>query len=231
MENKLNYQINASANRMTWSAPGLPLRGETQADFWRLHLDDGYHKEMMVKSSQQSGSVQVLGKETRIRYDGVCSTEGTCFRIGLTLHILDRNDTLECRADVENQEDVRINEVQFPFIDLSVLCDEDRESDVLYRPLGIGERVRNPWKALDGGHTEYMAADYNEIWSPMLYPRPASMAWFGVESGGHFLYLGRHDEEFRLCSLLCGINPRNTAPRMITGMAHYPFAKKGEKIS
>lgn len=230
-KNLLTFSISERANRITWKAPGLPLCGEAEADFWRLHLDDGYYREITVKSSRQEGTVRVLGNETLIHYDGVVDSEGRRFQIGLTLHILRKDGSLEFWADVESGEDVRVNEVQFPFIDLSALCDTNRENDVLYRPFGLGERMKNPWEALDCAHTEYMAADYREIWSPLLYPRPASMAWFGVESAEHFLYVGRHDEKFRLCSLLSGIAPRGSSPRLVSAVAHYPFAGRGETVS
>lgn len=230
-KNKLTFRINEKANRITWSVPDLPLKNEENADFWRIHIDDGFSREIMVKSSQQEGKVRTSSNETIIHYDGLTDVYGKTYNVRLNLHMEDKNDVIECWADVENLDDVRINEVQFPFMDLSAVCDENRANDVLYRPRGLGERINNPWAALENDHTEYMAADYNEIWSPLFYPRPASMAWFGIESSGHFLYIGRHDDKKRICTLLSGINPRNKSPRIISAICHYPAAVKGEFIS
>jgi len=231
-KNKLKFTVNSEGNRVKWSAEKLPLNNQDHADFWRLHMDDGYRREMTVKSSDQVGTVKETKQGHEICYNSITSVEGTKFDVKLTIHIVNNGgDSLEFWADVENHDTARVNEIQLPFIDLTTICDNNRANDKLYRSKGLGECIENPWKALDSAHTEYMAADYNEIWSPMLYPKPCSMSWFGIESAGNFLYVGRHDNDFRICNLVSGISPRGTDPRLITAVSHYPFAEKGELIS
>ncbi len=226
----IDFALNATANRVSWSAPGTPLANEEKADFWRVFMDDGYEREILVKSSSQKGSVRISGVRTDVVYEGLVDEKGRRYDVILAVHIEKKVTGIEMWADVENRGDPRVNEVQLPFVDLSVACDEDRSKDVLYRPSGLGERLENPWAALGKSHSEYMTADYREIWSPLVYPRPLSMAWQGIETGGHFLYLGRHDGEFRSCVFNAGVNPRNAAPRLIMSVCHYPLALAGEKI-
>ncbi len=229
--NKLNFRLNSRANRIHWFAEGLPLSNPEQADFWRIHMDDGYSREIMIPSGIQTGRVAELADGCDITYASLADETGRNYEVRLTIHIRQRRSEIEMWAEIENQDQARVNELQLPFLDLSSVCDEKRENDVLYRSHGLGERLENPWSKLEKYHTEYMAADYHEIWSPLLYPRPSNMAWFGVESAGHFLYVGRHDLEQRTCVFNTGISPRNTDPRLLLTICHYPLALQGEKIS
>lgn len=228
--NKLNFNLNDQANRITWFANELPLSNQEQADFWRIHMDDDYQREILIPSSIQTGKVKELSDGSDITYDSLVDETGRHYDVKLTIHIRQRVEEIEMWAEIENQDNARVNELQLPFIDLSSICDKERKNDVLYRSRGLGERLENPWEKLDKYHTEYMAADYREIWSPLLYPRPSNMAWFGVESAGHFLYVGRHDLELRTCVFNAGINPRNTDPRLILTICHYPLTLKGESV-
>ncbi len=229
-KNILNFKVNSLANRITWFAGGLPLSNESKADFWRICMDDGYYREILIPSSLQTGKVTELSDGSEITYDSLVDESGKHYDVRLTIHIKESTAETEMWADIENRDSARVNELQLPFIDLTSVCDREREKDVLYRCQGLGERLENPWKNLEQYHTEYMAADYREIWSPLLYPRPSSMAWFGVESAGYFLYVGRHDLEMRTCVFNAGINPRNSTPRLILTICHYPLALTGEKI-
>ncbi len=229
--NKLQFKLNDKANRIIWSAKELPLKNQEKADFWRIYMDDDYCREILIPSSIQTGRIMEIPTGSDIVYESLMDETGRCFDVKLIIHLRQREEELEMWAEIENQDCARVNELQLPFIDLSVICQVEREKDVLYRSYGLGERMENPWKKLEQGHTEYMAADYREIWEPLLYPRPSNMAWFGVESGGHFLYVGRHDLEFRTCVFNAGINPRNTDPRLILTICHYPLVQKGEKVA
>lgn len=228
--NTLDFTLNDSASRVVWSAPGTALANEEGADFWRVFMDDGYEREILVKSSSQRGRVERKGDRIDLYYDELVDEEGRRYEVALTVHILRKTEEIETWAEIDNRGDARVNELQLPFIDMSSACDTDRSRDVLYRSSGLGERLANPWVALEKEHSEYMSADYREIWSPLVYPRPMSMAWQGLESAGRFLYLGRHDDQCRSCVFNAGINPRGARPRLILSVCHYPLAQKGERI-
>ncbi|HOP11166.1 MAG TPA: DUF6259 domain-containing protein [Oscillospiraceae bacterium] len=231
-QNQLNFTVSPNGDRLIWSAKDLPLCGRQNTDFWRLMLDDGYRREMTVKSSEQTGCVTVNGNTTTITYDHVIGTDGRRFEVTLTLRIVQNKDALFFESEISNHDAARVNEFQYPYIDLGTVCDEVRENDVLVRPNGLGERIKNPWAALENTHTEYMSADYHEIKSILLYPRPASMSWFGIESAGNFLYIGRHDKLCRSFSMLSAIQPRECSePRLVSTVCQYPFAAQGETLT
>ncbi|MBQ8356674.1 MAG: hypothetical protein IJX39_02580 [Clostridia bacterium] len=232
MKNKLIFSVNQKGNAATWRAEGLPTKETAGGDFWRMMTDDGYYREMLIYSSQQTAkSVTVAGDTTTIVYDGLVSTDGRRFDIGLTLTAQEGPDGLTFGAVVDNHDKARVNELEYPYVDFSTVCDMDRARDVLIRPNGLGEQLEDPWHALMSAHTEYMSADYLEVKSTLRYPRPASMAWMGVESAGHFFYLGRHDPRTRACCLLCALPPRGEeGERLALAMCHYPFAKRGETV-
>lgn len=231
MTNILKLKLNSDGSRAEWSADGTPLRSTDGGDFWRLMTDDGYYIESMVKSSEQHGVCVTEGNKTTVTYDGLTDIYGRKTDIRLTLYITELDDRLVFENEIENRSDTRANELQYPYIDLNRLVGK-REDDLLIRPKGLGERMKNPWAALESAHTEYMSSDYNEIKSTVVYPRPGTMSWMGIQSDKYFLYLGRHDERTRACCLLSAIQPREaTVPRLVSSICHYPFVTKGETIS
>lgn len=230
---KLKFQLNEDGSRVLWSAVGLPMKNQEQADFWRVHLDDGYYRSMTVRSSRQKGVVRQAENELIISYTHLTADGGREFDIAFTVHVkaaMHTYESLEMWAEVDNHSEARLNELQLPFVDLSVIGDEKREQDIFYRMNGLGEKVENPWNELKKYHTEYMSADYDEIWDPIQYPCLAAMCWFGIQSGGHFLYVGRHDNQFRSATLAAGLAPRNTSPRMLLAISNYLLAKSGEQL-
>lgn len=231
MKNILKFQLSADASRINWSAGGTPLVGTEDGDFWRIMADDGYYIEMTIHSADQSGHVTTDGDRTVIVYDELVTDAGRKIDARLTLTVTETDEGYTFDAEIENHDDARLNELEYPYIDLNRLVGE-REGDVLYRPQGLGERIKNPWRALASAHTEYMSSDYNEIKSTLVYPRPATMSWLGIQSDKYFLYVGRHDVRTRACCLLSAIQPRESStPRLVTSICHYPFAKKGERVS
>ena len=231
MKNILKFIINDKGNDLKWLADGTKLKTTKGADFWRIMADDSYFIEMSVKSSQQEGTVSRNGNVTTVYYPKLKTDAGRIIDTSLTFTITEREDRLVFENKIENRDTTRINELEYPYIDLNKLCGE-RNEDVLYRPNGLGERIVNPWDVLESAHTEYMSSDYKEIKSTLVYPRPATMAWLGIESGDKFLYIGKHDERSRACCLLNAIQPREeTEKRLISSICQYPFVRQGETLS
>lgn len=228
--NELQIGWNEQGNRYRMRAEGMPLTNPEEADFFRIMMDDGYCREITVPSHLQTGEVTVEESRTTIFYPQLVDADGRVFQVEFTVFIEQGEEGLRFYSRVHNRDRARVNEVQLPFLDFSAVCDTERENDVLYRARGMGERILDPWKALEKGHTEYMSADYHEIWSPMLYPRPSSMAWMGLQSGDRFLYIGRHGQPYHICTLNAGRNPRGSEPRLLLAVCHYPLALEGETL-
>ncbi len=231
MKNKLQFWVNDEGNRVRWSCAGTPLCNRPNADFWRLMADDGYYMDMQIKSSMQRGRVTVSDNITVIRYDKLVNDWGREFDISLTLTVTALEDRLVFDSKIENRDEkTRADELQYPYFEVSQLCGR-QEEDVLLRPNGLGERIENPWHALRDAHTEYMSADFYDIKATLSYPRPATMSWFGIQSGKHFVYMGRHDARTRLCTLLNTVAPRGAeTPYLGTSVCQYPFARPGEGL-
>lgn len=200
---KLCFSVSEDGRRVEWAADGLPLRQSENADFWRAYGDDGYEKEMTVRSSKQSGRVTLTDGVLRVEYDRLVADNGRIFDTTLVIFVSTEVNTYEgfsFEATVSNRCDVRLNELQLPFVDLDTACDENRANDVFYHIDGLGRTIANPWEQVRrSNHTEYIASDNHVVWNAMRYPGDAAMGWFGLQTGGHFLYMGRHDPQLKIC--------------------------------
>ena len=230
MKNKLIFSISDDARSIDWTLPGTALRSTEGGDFWRLIADDGYHMSMTIRSSQQSGTVTRDGNVTTIKYDSLVTDKGRVIDATLTLTVEEQEDRLVFGSTIENRDEARLDEFQYPFVDMNHLVGE-RKHDRLIRPQGLGTFVDNPWDVLETAHTEYKSSDHILIRALVRYPHGASMSWIGVQSDNYFLYIGRHDERARACVLLSGIQPREeTEPRLINSICNYPCVRTGETL-
>lgn len=206
------------------------------ADFWRLHLDyckSGMNNDLGVYShSQTPDSVENDGKLLTVKYSKLVAEDKTVHNISLVVKAERTDDgAIKCSASITNNEDIRVNELQYPFIELERI-DGDLSGDLMYRPLGLGEKIENPHDTIkEKSHTEYMCSDYKNIWNIARYPGFCSMPWYGIQSGKTFLYIGRHDETCRLTTLVTGTEPReDKTPRIIMTLSSYPAVLQGETV-
>jgi hypothetical protein len=229
---KLVFEVNSDASNITWYANGLPTCSPKNCDFWRVHLDDGMQKDLTVHSRDQKGTVCGETDNIVITYKSLIAEDDTEYKVVLKIYMKTVGEVLECYAEVENCDEIRVNEVQCPFVELSYIADRERANDILYYPEGVGRRMVDPWNYVrNNSHTEYMASEYENIWQTWTYPFPLSMSWLGIQSGDNLLYMARYDEEFRTCSFAVGTSPRNTPAVLIPSISHYPVTEKGEKIT
>lgn len=230
--NSSNIAFETDGKAGAFSAGGAGLKTTDGSDFFRLHLDDDMNRELTVYGKEQTGTVISTENGLDIVYDSLLAEDGRRFNINFTVHIKKGEKGLVFSSTVKNTDDVRVNEVQVPFVDLNRVNSDEREEDILLMPFGLGEKTKNPWETIQKNcHTEYFASDYNEIWKCHSYPFPLSMGWFGVKSGNKFLYLGKHDNGLKTCSLVAGTGPRHTKDRLILTVSNYPAVIKGEEIT
>lgn len=214
------------------------MRLNEKAGLFRLFLDDGLYREQTVFAYEQKVErVESTQNGLAIFYNGLHTSDGRNFNVSIVAYVEREDDKLLFYADVINDdENVRVNEIQYPYFSFSTLFDEEKVHDELFVPDGLGRRIKNPWNfARDNCHTEYMSADYNQIGYQrpylMTYPFPSSMSWYGVQSNGKFLYLGRQDELLRTCALNLYNSPRHVEDALILSVSQYPAAVKGENIT
>lgn len=233
MKNDLHFSF--VSNKLTFSADGFAPAFLADADFWRLHLDYcevGRQNELGVYSRDQVPSLvtQCDGVLT-VHYDSLLAEDGTRHAIGLTLTVREADGALLYAAEIDNRSEARVNELQYPFIELAYSATESKE-DLLYIPLGLGQRVQDPLTFIKKGHTEYMAADYKNVWRHFAYPGQFSMPWVCFQHGGHTLSLSRRDATWRLSGFVLGTGPREEKrPRFIMTVSSYPAVLPGERLS
>lgn len=231
----LTFAVSENARECRWAAEGAPMVQSENADFWRAYLDDGYEREMVVRSSRQSGKVSLCGEEMEITYEKLINDAGREFEITLKVTVRACVSTyagFTFSACVQNNSGARVNELQLPFVDLFKACDEARENDVFYHVNGLGWTINDPWERIKKAcHTEYISSDNHVIWNAMRYPGDAAMGWFGLQTGGRFLYMGRHDKVLKVCALAVGVSPRGADKRLMITISHFPFVKRGETVS
>lgn len=229
---KLIFSLDENGQNPIWSSDSLPTRSPENANFFRVFLDNGTEREIAVFSRDQQGTVKKEGSKLTVFYDHLTDEFGRRYDVHLTVEISKENGAFCFETEVENRSnEVRVNELDCPYVELSVIAGEDIKKDVFYYPYGLGQRMENPIETVQAtNHTEYMSGDYDHVWHTATYPHQYSMAWFGVESAGHFLYVGRHDDKFRTCSLSLGTSARLQPNELIFNISHYPAAEKGEKL-
>ncbi len=237
MQTKLHAHFDAAANTLTFAADdGFAPIFSPLSDFWRLHLDfcrAGLNNELGVYSHAQTPTVTQEGSKLIFHYADLLAEDGVRYPIGLTLTVEEAEDgALAFAVTVDNRSALRVNELQYPFFSFSRI-ETKMADDVLYLPRGLGAMIRDPHKATQRSHTEYMAADYKNIWMTAVYPPGAmSMPWFGVQSGRHFLAMSRRDEVCRITGFTTGAEPREaTEPCFILTVCSYPAVRPGEALT
>lgn len=235
---RLDLKYDESTNGIALSYKDSLLKTDDSGDFFRIMLDDGVYRELTVKAKDQSSPiVSHKNNELNIEYKNLKAVDGKIYSVGLLLIIKKDKNGFSFNATVKNNDKtVRVNELQYPCFSFSSLFSNQKETDALLVPEGLGRKIENPWTyAKEKCHTEYFAAEYNEIsyHQPyaMTYPFPLSMSWFGVQSNGKFLCLARLDERFRTCALNLFNTPRHCDDRVILSVSQYPAVLCGESIS
>ena len=229
---KLTFSISESADKASFSATDLVLSSVKDCDFFRIFLDNGIEREIAVLSKDQRGSVKAVDESTYIiSYDTLADEYGRVYDVKLNITVKCQENAMIFIPEITNGSEVRVNEIQCPFVELSAIASEDTSADILYRPVGLGERLPDPINQIrKQNHSEYMFADYEHVWRCATYPYPLSMAWLGIESGENFLYLGRHDEQLRTCAISVGASARKQPDSIVLTVSHYPAVLCGERV-
>ncbi len=225
----LSFQINEDATDARFILAGKESAASVGSDFWRLILDDGMKTEIPVISSMQKGKVSEGDGKLTVKYTKLISEYGDEYGITLKITVeLTEDGMLRFTPYIENHEEARVNECFCPLCDFTELYGE-KSDDIIYMPNGLGQRVEDPWEHLRSMTSKYYAHDEREVFWHLHYPR-ATMGWFGIESNGKFLYVGRHDEQFRHCFMTVKQRIHKEPTNLMVGIDHFPMALQGECI-
>ena len=225
---KLTFSLDTTARGARFAIPGTSMKAPENAMFWRLVMEDGL-RETTAFSDAQSGTASLTDGVMRIHYDSIKALDGAVYDVALDIEVREENGMLSFQTTVENKDKrLRVSESQCPILEATALCGPKKE-DVLYMSHAEGRRVANPWERLRDHTTQYLANDEKEITWAVSYPR-GSMAWMGVETGGNFLYVGRHDDKIRNCIFIARRDAPHLPEKLALTVAHMPAARTGEKV-
>ena len=227
----LIFCINENGKDACFVLPQKPEKAAKGMDFWRLILDDGLRTEIPVRSSRQTGSVTETERGLNIVYDHLLSDYGDTYEISFCVDIQIEDGMFRFTPTVENRESaVRVNECFCPMAAFDELSGDSKEEDMLFLPEGPGSKIDDPWEFLRGTTGDYYHHDEYETYWNIEYPW-ASMCWFGIQTGGQFLYLARYDEKIRMCFLSVRQTIHREPLNLMLTIDHFPMARPGEKLT
>lgn len=221
-------------NGFQMKAEGFSPVMRENGDFWRLHLDycvEGMNHDLGVYSHDQSApQVSAENGVMTLVYPQVVAEDKSVHDIRLTLTVEEKDGVLKFAAEMENNSQVRLNELQYPVFEFNKI-DGAFEDDTMFLPRGLGQKIENPHAYTVKVHTEYMAADYKNIIRTYEYPGDMSMPWFGVQSGKNYFYMGAHSDICRQINLVTAAEPRESKEKyLIMTIASYPAVRPGETV-
>lgn len=203
-----------------------------ETPLWYLQLEcEG--EEMAISSADQQARIEEIAPDQMdICYDVIKDMYDRQYAIGLRVHVKAEEELVVFTADLENQsENAVILQFTCPVLHAASLLGPQAE-DTLYLPAELGMRIENPyylvrrtlnvlnpyfWKYIRGHRLYHLS-----------YPG-CSMAWMGVETQGHFLYMAQHDEKARNFEMLAGPMGAGYGQGLVMELVHNPVLKPGKQ--
>jgi len=225
----LTFTLNDNAVDPRYFILGEDVTAEG-ADFWRLILDDGMKTEIPVFSHAQSGFIEKTEGGYAAVYEGIVSDYGDRYDITFRLEMEARGELIRFTPVItNNHEGVRVNECFCPMTDVVKVAGE-KKSDVLYMPVGLGERAVNPWAKMQSLNASfYNHNEFETVWH-QHYPQ-GSMSWCGVESNGKFLYTAQYDGKIRCCFISARQKIKSNPYDLMLCLDRFPMARYGETVT
>lgn len=176
--------------------------------FWSLSVALGNERDVAVHSESQRSTVVRRGNSLTISYDRLTAVTGATVDVSLSIVVSAGMDELSFRATGTAGDGIALREMSLPIVELAP--DPTSQHEVLYRSEGLGRKIERPRARLGRAHSEYMRDDSAGIWEQSAYPGEMSMPWQGLQSGDQFLYVARHDPDFRGALFSSGVPTRGS---------------------
>lgn len=223
----MTLQEQPTVERPDWFGTESPWTLGSEHDWWRMSVAHDGQLDLDVRSSQQPDPrVTRDGGRTRYSYDSLVAFDGRCLPITLDVYVVETPTGFDVWGEGRASTPTLVNEVTLPLISSAPRDPAARE--VLYRPLGLGQRIEDPRSFAARSHTEYMAGDQRGIWNLAAYPGELSMAWQCLEADGWIAYLGRHDEQFSSSIFRVGCPPREDDGTALLQGVSAPISPTGD---
>lgn len=226
----LQLLIDSEGRTVEWRDESAGLRSAAGADLWSMSVEFADQRDAPIRSSLQLARVESSTDSILLTYDRLVVDSGDEVEVSFEVQVRRTDEGFEFTASGAVAGEVIVHEVTLPKIALEQAASADTTADIFYRPFGLGQRVVDPWRALERAHTEYMAADHKGIWTTKAYPGELTMAWQGLQSADRFLYIGRHDPEFRAALFSAGIAPRGSVPTLNFGTTALTSTGRGREF-
>ncbi len=203
---------------------------KTPGETFRLIFQEGEHFERSIHCAEQKPVISVTGNQMQVVYNGLYYKERH-LDINLKLTITLEDAQLQMIADIENNADVMIAELQLTGISGMGSLNGNPKEDYLMWPRKLGYKVMDPlhadmFKENVFFKKKYERPDHRHSDLDLPYPGFGSMQWFSYCNENEGIYIGNHDEKNRIICLHVERTVATESLRM--GFAQYPFLNKGE---
>lgn len=212
---------------------GRELLGEGKTgEIFRLVYKIADYEERSIDAADQTPTEIAVEEDMMlVRYDTLTGPDGE-LDIKLALRLTLGDQTLSMTADLTNNSDVSVQELQLSAFAGIRSLGEDPKEDTLLTPMKLGVKVANPYAADFstagglGGHASFCRPDHRYAALDFTYPGYSCMQWYCLYNKENCLYVGSHDKEHHI---ICQHVERRASDRTLRfAVCHYPFLEKGE---
>lgn len=195
-------------------------------------VEDFYERSIDAKN-QDAPEISVDGNVMTVYYPRLKSDDRVV-EVELQFTMTLEENRLNVVADIKNNSDVMVAELQTTAFAGIEALDGDSKKDTLLVPLRMGRKIADPCHADFFKHSllvkrKYDRPDARHSDLSIPYPGHSSMQWFTLYNEKESIYVGNHDKEHRI---LCQQIERRTADNTLRlGMCQYPFLENGESYA
>lgn len=198
--------------------------------FRMIYQVEDFDERTIDATWQEDPQITVEGNVMTVYYPRLKSDD-RIVEVELKFTLTLEDNTLQVVADIQNNCEVQVMELQTMAFAGIMALDEDPKQDTLLVPLRLGRKIPNPSQTDFFKHSQLIKRKYDRpdaVYSSLDVPYPghSSMQWYTLYNENESVYVGNHDTEHRI---LCQhIERRMSDNTLRMGMNQYPFLAQGE---
>lgn len=192
-------------------------------------VEDFYERSIDAKN-QDAPEITVADNVMTVYYPRLRSDDRVV-EVELKFTMTLEGNRLSVAADIRNNDDIMVAELQTTAFAGIQALDGDSKKDSLMVPQRLGRKIPDPAHADFFKYSLLIKRKYDRpdaIHSDLDIPYPghSGMQWFSLYNSQESIYVGNHDAAHRI---LCQHTERRKADNTLRlGMCQYPFLEKGE---